>query len=207
MPLAIPPTRATVSATTGAAAQTQPASPMRTSLTTRWHNFKLFGADGLNFRDVLDLINPLQHIPIVGNIYRNLTGDIAAPGIRIAGGALFGGPIGAAFAAAAVVAHQLFSSAPDVTGVPERDAPAATAIAAGPTESRGGWMVANSRAFPIATAALAHDTPASTNAPAPASATTADAPHRGGWVVQAAYGLNAIEEQRSHLFKHFHLTA
>ena len=60
----------------------------------------LFGQDGLNFRDVIDLINPLHHIPIVGRIYRAITGDQIAPGIRIAGGTIFGGPVGAAFAAA-----------------------------------------------------------------------------------------------------------
>ena len=28
---------------------------------------KFFGSDGFNFKDVLDLINPLHHIPIVGS--------------------------------------------------------------------------------------------------------------------------------------------
>ena len=63
----------------------------------------LFGKDGLNFRDVIDLINPLQHIPIVGRIYRAITNDDIAPGIRVAGGSLFGGPMGAAFAAAGLM--------------------------------------------------------------------------------------------------------
>ncbi|MEX2618525.1 MAG: hypothetical protein WD767_20765 [Alphaproteobacteria bacterium] len=57
-----------------------------------------FGEDGLTFGDFLDIINPLQHIPIVSTIYRALTGDEIAPGARIAGGALFGGPIGAGIA-------------------------------------------------------------------------------------------------------------
>ena len=61
------------------------------SLTTR-----LFGADGFNFLDILDVINPLQHIPFVSTLYRALTGDTIAPASRVAGGALFGGPIGAA---------------------------------------------------------------------------------------------------------------
>jgi len=53
-----------------------------------------WGDDGLRFGDVLDAINPLQHIPVVSTIYRNLTGDDISPGARIAGGSLFGGPIG-----------------------------------------------------------------------------------------------------------------
>src|SRR5215470_10031750 len=55
----------------------------------------LFGKDGPSFRDLLGAINPLQHIPVVGNIYRAITGDTLSPGARMAGGALYGGPIGA----------------------------------------------------------------------------------------------------------------
>lgn len=54
----------------------------------------LFGEDGFSFKTVLDTINPLQHIPIVSTIYRELTGDIPAPVSQVAGGALFGGVIG-----------------------------------------------------------------------------------------------------------------
>ncbi len=48
----------------------------------------------LSFGDFLDVINPLQHIPIVGNIYRNLTGDTISGPARVAGAALYGGPVG-----------------------------------------------------------------------------------------------------------------
>lgn len=50
--------------------------------------------DGLTFADVLDTINPLQHLPIVGTIYRELTGTTLSPAARIIGGGLYGGPIG-----------------------------------------------------------------------------------------------------------------
>ena len=56
--------------------------------------FQPFGKDGFTFGDFIDIINPLQHIPIVSTIYRQLTGDDLDPGSRIGGGALFGGPIG-----------------------------------------------------------------------------------------------------------------
>ena len=56
----------------------------------------LFGEDGFTFGDIIDIINPLQHIPIISSIYRKITGDTIAPAMRVAGGALFGGPIGAA---------------------------------------------------------------------------------------------------------------
>ena len=48
----------------------------------------------LKFGDFLDLINPLQHIPIVGTIYRTITGDEIGGPAKILGGMLFGGPIG-----------------------------------------------------------------------------------------------------------------
>jgi hypothetical protein len=60
-----------------------------------------WGEDGFTFDDIVDLVNPLHHIPLVGSLYRSLTGDQIAAGPRIMGGALFaGGPVGAAIAAA-----------------------------------------------------------------------------------------------------------
>lgn len=59
----------------------------------------MFGEDGFEFTDVLDVINPLQHIPGVGMIYRSLTGDEIGNGARVAGGGLFGGVFGLAGAA------------------------------------------------------------------------------------------------------------
>ena len=53
-----------------------------------------WGSNGFDFKDVLDVINPLQHIPIVSSIYRHITGDEIAPAPRAIGGALFGGPVG-----------------------------------------------------------------------------------------------------------------
>lgn len=63
-----------------------------------WH--RAFGKDGFSFSTVLDIVNPLQHIPIVSTIYQKLTGDVASPAANIIGGALFGGPIGFAVASA-----------------------------------------------------------------------------------------------------------
>ncbi|KAA5606534.1 hypothetical protein F1188_06645 [Roseospira marina] len=51
--------------------------------------------NSFSFWDVLDIFNPLQHIPLVGSIYRELTGDTITGFAQVAGGALFGGPIGA----------------------------------------------------------------------------------------------------------------
>lgn len=52
------------------------------------------GDDSPSFWDLLDVINPLQHIPIVNEIYQDLTGDKIGVAARLAGGGLLGGPIG-----------------------------------------------------------------------------------------------------------------
>lgn len=57
----------------------------------------------VTFNDFVDIVNPLQHIPVVSTIYRDMTGDEIKPPARVMGGALFGGPIGAASAMANVI--------------------------------------------------------------------------------------------------------
>ena len=47
-----------------------------------------------SFADMLDVINPLQHIPGVATLYREMTGNGISTGAKLAGDALFGGPIG-----------------------------------------------------------------------------------------------------------------
>jgi len=52
--------------------------------------------DGFSFNDLLDVVNPLQHLPVVSTLYREFTGDEIRPESRVLGGGLFGGIIGAA---------------------------------------------------------------------------------------------------------------
>ena len=52
------------------------------------------GSD-LTFDDLVDTLNPLQHIPVVSEIYRHVTGDRIGAPARVAGGTLYGGAIGA----------------------------------------------------------------------------------------------------------------
>jgi len=47
-----------------------------------------------SFWDILDAINPLQHIPIISTIYRKITGDEMGYAARIAGDTLYGGLFG-----------------------------------------------------------------------------------------------------------------
>jgi hypothetical protein len=54
----------------------------------------------VTFSDVLNDINPLQYLPVVGTIYRAITGQRVHPGLQVAVAAatslLFGGPFGLA---------------------------------------------------------------------------------------------------------------
>lgn len=67
---------------------------------------EMFGTDGFTFRDLLDIINPLQHIPVVSTAYRAATGDTLDPGARLLGGVLFGGIGGLAAAVVNAVVEQ-----------------------------------------------------------------------------------------------------
>lgn len=116
----------------------------------------LFGKDGFTFGDFLDIINPLQHIPVVSTIYRAITGDKINPGARIAGGGLFGGPIGA-------VASMISGMVEEATGKdPGEHALAALGIDIGGKKDAPQTMIASSDALP---AALAAQTQATVNAP------------------------------------------
>ncbi len=53
-----------------------------------------FGSSGFSFGDLLDIVNPLQHIPVVSTIYRAITGDKIGTPEQIAGDTLYGGMIG-----------------------------------------------------------------------------------------------------------------
>lgn len=65
----------------GAAEPSKPFDGQRAAL---WQN------GDFSFADFLDIINPLQHIPIVATIYRHMSGDALGMAPRVIGGALWG---------------------------------------------------------------------------------------------------------------------
>lgn len=71
-----------------------------------------FGGDGLTFRDVLDAINPLNHIPIVSDILQEATGHHVSTASRLVGGTLMGGPIGFVTALASVIFENATGESP-----------------------------------------------------------------------------------------------
>ena len=53
-----------------------------------------WGKDGFTFDDVLDMFNPLHHLPIISKFYSEQSQDEACEGSKLVGGALFGGLFG-----------------------------------------------------------------------------------------------------------------
>jgi hypothetical protein len=50
--------------------------------------------ESFSFHDFLDIINPLQHLPVISTVYRWVTGDTIGAVPRMIGDAIYGGPIG-----------------------------------------------------------------------------------------------------------------
>ncbi len=156
----------------------------------------------LDFGDLLDAVNPLQHLPGVSQIYRHATGDDIGLPARLAGGFLFGGPIGllgsAAMAAFEAVTGDdplghlvtLAEGGPDETKAPAKDAPSNAPplpFLAGPAHEQG----SDHRPSPAVLAeALARKTPSTdTTADAPAAKAEQPAPQ----ILAKLYELHATQ--------------
>ncbi len=93
----------------------------------------LWGEDGFTFDDVLDTVNPLQHIPLASTKYQEATGDTASEGAKLVGGLLFGvltgGVLGAVVALAnSAVRHETGKDLPEhALALLEGDTPAGLA--------------------------------------------------------------------------------
>ncbi|TWA77718.1 hypothetical protein FBZ83_11448 [Azospirillum brasilense] len=141
---------------------------------------------GLDFGDLLDAVNPLQHLPGVSQVYRHATGDEIGLPARLAGGFLFGGPIGllgsAAMAAFEAVTGDdplghlvaLAEGGSDETKAPAKDAPSSAPplpFLAGPAQEPQTEPTPDHRPSPAVLAeALARKTPgsdATADTPAP----------------------------------------
>ena len=102
--------------------------------------------EGFSFDDLIDIVNPLQHISVVSTLYRAITGDTIKTFPKIAGDTLYGGIEGFASSMADLIftkitgksfgdtalamAEDVFSpSKPAQTGVADASAPAAPTAA------------------------------------------------------------------------------
>ena len=77
-------------------------------------------SEGMTFREVLAGLNPLQHIPVVGTIYRAITGDSIPEATHRIGSfavsGLMGGPIGMVTNLAFLAFEKLTGIDPDKVG-------------------------------------------------------------------------------------------
>lgn len=109
------------------------------------HKTRPIDEQPFGFGDLVDMVNPLHHIPLVGHVYRNITGDQIRPIAQIVGGAVFGGAAGAAGSLVNVIIEE--ETGRDITGnviamvrnAPDPEAPATRLAAAGsPVETLPG---------------------------------------------------------------------
>ncbi len=56
--------------------------------------------------DMVDMINPLHHLPLIGPMYRGVTGDDINPAGRVIGGTVFGGILGGAGSIANIISEE-----------------------------------------------------------------------------------------------------
>ena len=83
------------------------ASPIHTASVAPSGNIAATDEDGFSFNDLLDIVNPLQHLPVLSTLYREFTGDEIRPESRVVGGGIFGGIIGAAASLVDVAVEEL----------------------------------------------------------------------------------------------------
>lgn len=57
--------------------------------------------------EIRDVLNPLQHIPVLSGLYRAISKDALSPTANLLGGLVYGGPLGAALAAVQNVANRI----------------------------------------------------------------------------------------------------
>jgi hypothetical protein len=90
-----------------------PPPPTETQASAKPTGF--FSEEGPSFRDVLDAINPLNHIPIVSSLFEEAAGHQASTAARLAGGTLLGGPIGFIASLASVIFESETGASPAET--------------------------------------------------------------------------------------------
>jgi len=71
-----------------------------------------------SFHEVLSALNPLQHVPLVGRIYRAATGDEIPAPFKILGAGIFGGPAGILGAAIGELFSEIIGMGPDTSRPP-----------------------------------------------------------------------------------------
>ncbi|MGA9315149.1 MAG: hypothetical protein WBV77_11025 [Solirubrobacteraceae bacterium] len=125
------------------------------------------GGAGHSFLAVLNALNPLQYLPVVGTIYRAVTGDTIPEGLRIVGtlavGAAISGPVGLVTGIAAIMAEKATGIDPDkilhrvAVGLGLTRDPPTVQVAAAPTPAEPAASTAQTP-LPVASIADLSDT-------------------------------------------------
>jgi hypothetical protein len=132
-----------------------------------------------SFHDVLDTLNPLQHIPLVSTLYRWITGDEPGNVASIVGDTLYGGPIGLGVGLLSTAFKAETGKDPGetvadaVTGEDDGQILSGTVAQSGATPATAASTLAPS---PTAAAAATAQTAAADASSTAASATAAQAP-------------------------------
>ncbi len=71
--------------------------------------------DTPSFGEFLRALNPLQHLPVVGTIYRAITGDTLAEPLRVVGSLVMGGLTGGVFGVLISAASNAMQSVLDIS--------------------------------------------------------------------------------------------
>ncbi|MBN7820093.1 hypothetical protein [Bowmanella yangjiangensis] len=66
-----------------------------------------FGEDGFQADDVFDTLNMLHHIPLVSDVYQQVTEDSISAAASVVGSFIFAGPLGVAYSAADLIAKEV----------------------------------------------------------------------------------------------------
>lgn len=99
-----------------------------------------------SFGDFIDMINPLQHLPVISTIYRKLTGDEMGDAPRMIGGAVFGAVLGSWVSGLASAVANVFvshSTGKDIGGH-VLDVVASSAL---PSKQAGKPLISQSQAY------------------------------------------------------------
>ena len=128
-----------------------------TAAKTNTHTWKDGGSFG--FHDVIDTLNPLQHIPVVSTVYRWLTGDNPGNVAEVVGDGIYVGPVGIGVGFMSIALKEETGKGPGEM---------AMAMIAGPDTSES--KVASAGAGATATPATPSQPTAAAVAAAPASA-------------------------------------
>jgi hypothetical protein len=91
--------------------QITPTNPPAAAAATAVHDH------GFSFHEILSAMNPLQYLPVVGTIYRAVTGDVIPEALRDGGSllvsGLLGGPIGLVTYIATTIAEKVTGIDPE----------------------------------------------------------------------------------------------